>query len=112
MKIDFDHWQGAQLADEYRTQIRRQSELEIISALKPTFMLDGNMYCFTYGELPNDCIQGFGETPVSAMEDFVNNFYNQKAVKSVAKTVFDLMDENIKKLNDINLTPTTNEQKD
>ena len=80
MKIDFDHYLGNLIGDEIQNQQGLDRRLSIITALKPTFSKDGNQWCYLYGELPNDCIVGFGDTPVSAMEDFVNNFYNQKAV--------------------------------
>jgi len=79
MKIDFDHWQGAQIAEEIKGQIAMQRNLDVFKVLNPTLSKDGNQYCFLYGELPNDCIIGFGETANDAMNDFVHNFYNQKA---------------------------------
>lgn len=82
MKIDFDHWKGSQIGDEISNQLDLEKRLSIISALKPTFSKDGNQWCYLYGELPNDCIVGFGDTPHDAMNDFVMNFYNQKAVKA------------------------------
>jgi len=79
-KIDFDHWRGSQIADEIQYNLDLEKKLSIISALKPTFSKDGNQWAYLYGELPNDCIIGFGDTPNDAMNDFVNNFYNQKAI--------------------------------
>ena len=79
MNIDFDHHQGAIIAQETITQIYERCYLQMIEMLKPSFALDGNMYCYTYGELPNDCVQGFGETPYAAMENFYKNFTQQKA---------------------------------
>ena len=80
MKIDFNHWKGAQIGDDILSNIDLERRLSIISALKPSFSKDGNQWCYLYGDLPNDCIVGFGDTPFSAMNDFVNNFYNQKAI--------------------------------
>ena len=80
MKIDFDHWQGSQIADVIMRNLNEQSDLQIIQALNPEFSQDGNQYCFLYGELPNDCVIGFGETPLKAMVDFVYNFRSQKAI--------------------------------
>lgn len=82
MKIDFDHWKGSQIGDEISSQLDLERRLSIINALKPTFSKDGNKWCYLYGELPNDCIVGFGDTPHDAMNDFVSNFYNQRAVKA------------------------------
>jgi len=81
MLIDFNHWQGSQIGNDISQLISQKGRLDIISALQPKFSKDGNQFCYLYGELPNDCIAGFGDTPVGAMEDFVNNFYNQKATK-------------------------------
>lgn len=32
-----------------------------------------------YGEMPNNCIVGFGDTAHAAMLDFSKNFYTEKA---------------------------------
>lgn len=77
MKIDFDHWKGSQIADEIQNQLDLERRLSIISALKPTLSKDGNQWRYLYGELPNNCIVGFGKTPHDAMNDFVYNFNNQ-----------------------------------
>ena len=80
MKIDFDHYRGSQIADDIANQLDLDRRLSIINALKPSFGKDGNQWSYLYGELPNDCIVGFGDTPHDAMNDFVNNFYTQKAI--------------------------------
>jgi|JI9StandDraft_1071089.scaffolds.fasta_scaffold442294_2 hypothetical protein len=80
MKIDFEHWKGSQIGDEITNQLDLERRLSIIKALNPKFGKDGNQWSYLYGELPNDCIVGFGDTPHDAMDDFVKNFYNQKAV--------------------------------
>ena len=79
MKIDFDHWKGSQIGDDLLAKIELEKNLSVINALNPKFSKDGNQYSFLYGELPNDCIVGFGDTPNEAMKDFVNNFYIQKS---------------------------------
>lgn len=76
--IDADHWKGAQILDEIQAAIQEKKELQVIESLKPEFSKDGNQFCYLYGNLPNDCIVGFGDTPYLAMVDFVNNFYSQK----------------------------------
>ncbi len=78
-KIDYDHWKGAQIGDIQTEIVNEQFELQIIAMLKPNLSLDGNQYCFTYGEVPNDCIQGFGDTAIQAARDFKKNFYQEKA---------------------------------
>ena len=77
--IDFNHWKGSQIGDDIQTLIYEKSNLQIVETLKPVFSLDGDQYCFLYGSLPNDCILGFGETPLLAVQDFCNNFRFQKA---------------------------------
>jgi hypothetical protein len=101
MKIDFDHWQGSQIADEIKNQQYLEMQLSIIKALSPVFSMDGNQYCFLYGTLPNDCIVGFGDTPHDAMVDFVKSYYNQKAhgnsVKHSALNEPEITDEEIER---------------
>ena len=82
MKVDFDHWQGVQIADTQMAILNTEQTLQLIALLKPEFNKDGNMYCYTYPSrdgLPNDCIQGFGKTALEAAQDFNNNFYNGDA---------------------------------
>ena len=78
MKIDFDHYKGAQIGDEIQNQQDLERRLSIIKTFNPKLTKDGDQYCFLYGELPNDCIIGFGNTVHDAMNAFVNNFYNEK----------------------------------
>ena len=80
MKIDFEHYLGNNIGEDIQRQQDLDRRLSIITALKPVFSRDGNQWCYLYGELPNNCIVGFGDTPVNAMDDFVNCFYNQKAI--------------------------------
>ena len=83
MKVDFDHWQGSQIAQEVMGNLIEERMLNVIKLLNPKFSKDGNQWCYLYGELPNDCIVGFGDTPDKAMRDFVSNFYNQKAINNL-----------------------------
>lgn len=55
-----------------------QSLLNVITALQPKFTIEDHFYCYTYGEKPNNYIQGRGETAYDAMKDFVNKFINLK----------------------------------
>tara|TARA_R110000850_G_scaffold268546_1_gene400194 strand:- start:322 stop:576 length:255 start_codon:yes stop_codon:yes gene_type:complete len=80
MKVDFEHHLGNTIGEEILNQQDLDRRLSIISSLKPSFSKDGNQWCYLYGELPNDYIVGFGDTPHAAMDDFVNSFYNQKAI--------------------------------
>lgn len=86
MKIDFDHWVGSQIGREIQDQLALDYTLSIIKAFNPKFSQDGNQYCFIYGELPNDCIVGYGDTAYDAMNDFVKNFSNQKAIDMTHKS--------------------------
>jgi len=84
MKIDFDHWKGAQIGDEIQNQQDLERRLSIIKTFNPTLTQDGDSFCFLYGTLPNDCIVGYGDNPHDAMNDFVNSFYNQKSSKTLS----------------------------
>jgi hypothetical protein len=79
MYIDPSTYAGDAIYQEVRYNIEVKSQLDLIAALKPKFSMDGNQFCFLYGEMPNDCVVGFGETPAKAMENFWNSFYNSKA---------------------------------
>ena len=48
--------------------------LKTIGALKPKFSIDGNQYCFLYGEDLQKGISGFGDTPYDAAVNFYNTF--------------------------------------
>ena len=37
---------------------------------RPTLSIDGNQWCATYGENPQDGVAGFGNSPSEAMVDF------------------------------------------
>ena len=75
--LDANQNQVYNLISDMHSNAWDKADLQFIEALKPSFALDGNQYCFTYGELPNDCVQGFGDTPIKAMIDFVQNFRTQ-----------------------------------
>lgn len=47
--------------------------------MRPTLSVDGNMYCFLYGDDLVNGIAGFGETAAAAAEDFDRNWCTQKA---------------------------------
>lgn len=77
MKIDFDHYQGAEIADLEKQNLNEERELQVIKALNPSLIKEGNQWCFILGEMPINFLAGFGDTPAKAMTDFVNNFYNE-----------------------------------
>ena len=77
--IDFDHWNGAIIADEIKQQLSDSKTLMIIEKLKPTFSKDGNQFCFLYGDNLQEGVAGFGDTIWKAMQDFERNIFNQKA---------------------------------
>ncbi|HEC67133.1 MAG TPA: hypothetical protein ENI23_17790 [bacterium] len=37
---------------------------------RPVISRDGNMYCALYGKNPMEGVEGFGESPEKAMQDF------------------------------------------
>lgn len=78
--IDFDHWLGSQIGYELMSAAEDLKYLQLIGVLKPEFSQDGNQFCFLYGDMPNDCVVGFGDTAALAMRDFYSNFYNKKAI--------------------------------
>lgn len=80
MKIDFEHWLGSQIGYQSMENLEEQSDLQIIQALNPKFSKDGNQWCFIYGEFPNDCVAGFGDTPKKAMQDFCHNFRTENVI--------------------------------
>jgi hypothetical protein len=46
-------------------------KLLIISHLQPEFGKDGDQFYYIIGNLPEpDCIVGFGETPIKALDEF------------------------------------------
>lgn len=80
MYIDGTQIQGSNLLDEMFSRLSELRELDLIEKLKPILRQDGNQFCYLYGELPNDCVIGFGDTVAMAMNDFYKNFYNNKAI--------------------------------
>lgn len=79
MKIDFDHFRGSQLADEMASNLQEERELTIINRLRPTLGRDGHQWIWMLGEMPTNYLAGWGDTPSTAMTDFVRNFYKQRA---------------------------------
>ena len=52
-----------------------KSKLLIISHLNPGFGKVGNQFYYIIGNLPEpDCIVGFGETPMKALDEFCKNY--------------------------------------
>jgi hypothetical protein len=79
LKIDFDHYQGAAIADMTQQNLNEERMLTIIEKLKPDFKVDGNQFVYILGELQDkNCIVGFGINPYEAMVGFCNNFYGAK----------------------------------
>jgi len=68
------------LLEDMQRRLDTLKELDLIEKLKPEFSRDGNQFCFLLGELPNDCVIGFGDTAAEAMSDFCTNFWNEKAI--------------------------------
>lgn len=79
MYLDPNDHNTHSIIDQIKMAVDSLPQLTLIEKLKPTFSKDGNKYCYLYGELPNDCVLGFGDTAEKAMNDFYHNFYNNKA---------------------------------
>ncbi len=48
-----------------------KSKLLLVSTLGAKFGIDGDQYYYILGELPEkDCIVGFGDTPLKALDEF------------------------------------------
>jgi uncharacterized membrane protein len=82
MHIDFDHFRGSVIADEILNNLDDERQLQIIKNLGPTLGKDGNKWIYLLGEMPEHYLAGWGDTPYAAMQDFVKNFYNEKAVRT------------------------------
>lgn len=47
----------------------------VVNGCNANFGKDGDQYFYIYGELPeSDCIVGFGDTPMEALESFYDSF--------------------------------------
>lgn len=79
--LDGDHYKTVQLVDTLMANANVQANLDLIEALKPKFFQDGNKFCYLYGELPNDCVVGYGDTAYEAMCDFSKCFFTGKPAK-------------------------------
>jgi hypothetical protein len=49
---------------------------------KPKLSIDGNQWCALYGSNPMEGVEGFGDSPAEAYEDFDKN-WNKKLAKSL-----------------------------
>jgi hypothetical protein len=80
MYLDSNNNEVANMISDMKSAVWRNEQLDLVTKLGAKFSKDGNQYCWLYGELPNDCVVGFGDTPAKAMANFFNNFINEKAV--------------------------------
>lgn len=56
-------------------------ELRLPSVIyKPKLYIDGTKWCALYGDNLQDGVAGFGDTPEEAMQDFNNNWINQRII--------------------------------
>lgn len=79
MYIDETRHKGSIILDLMIERLEDLYKLDLIEKLKPTLTKDGDQFCYLYGELPNDCVIGFGDTVGLAMNDFYVNFHGFKA---------------------------------
>jgi len=76
--LDANHWRVAQLVDTLQAAANDLENLQIIEKLKPILKKDGNEWCYIIGEMPENYLSGFGNTPREAMYDFCKNFSTEK----------------------------------
>ena len=69
-------------ADRKNQTAQELQRVALISSLKPTLSVDGNQWCFLYGDNLQEGVAGFGDTPNLAMMDFNYNWYNQTIQQS------------------------------
>jgi len=55
----------------------REEQTRPCILLRPEITIDGNQWCASYGNMPQG-IQGFGDTPAMAMNEFDKEYYNAK----------------------------------
>lgn len=60
------------------SRIDQLTKLDLIEKLKPKFSIDGDQYCYLYGESLQEGIAGFGSTANEAMGAFYLAFHNEK----------------------------------
>jgi hypothetical protein len=61
-----------------RIAAKNKKSITMMVAILPKM---SNQWIYLLGEMPVDYLAGWGDTPYSAMQDFVHNFYNEKAQK-------------------------------
>lgn len=49
-------------------------EFNLIALLQPKIFIDGNQWCVLYGDNLQDCVAGFGDSPILAVYDFNKNW--------------------------------------
>lgn len=54
-------------------------EMNLIAVLRPRLSIDGNLWCFLYGDNLQEGVAGFGPTPYAAALDFRRNWLSQRA---------------------------------
>lgn len=57
---------------------RLKRNATLVSALGLIPKKDGNMWCFAYGENPQEGISGFGKTIYEAASEFESNYCNEQ----------------------------------
>ena len=68
----------------YEMAVER-TQFNLVAFLKPKLSVDGNQYCFLYGENLQDGVTGFGDSPAHAAEDFSRNWY--KSLQNKKKVI-------------------------
>lgn len=68
--LDFNHSQMALATFGHELSMIREAMTAPHVLLRPKVSIDGNQWCFLYGENLHDGVAGFGDTPELAAADF------------------------------------------
>ena len=69
---------GASLLNLRDELIVESAEIELALKFNPKFTIDGNQYCYLYGDDLQTGISGFGDTVLLALLNFYKNIRHQK----------------------------------
>ena len=84
----------SETAEDINIEISAQTrDYNLVSLLKPSIKIDGDMWCILYGENIQDGVVGFGDGPIKAVYDFNKNWDKVLTTKHATKPkgVFEAM---------------------
>ena len=70
-------WTMSRLEATIKDSVTEAAEYSRFAMLKPTLLLDGNMWCYLLGDNLQVGIAGFGETPFLAIIDWNKAFHKK-----------------------------------